>query len=483
MPTNTQTSTISGKPPVTLQLTDPLLAEFVASRMSKPDEILRAFRIGVEVLSSSGAVIDTLVVEKSFDALSREFTARIDALGEELDPAAAGTAGNTMLTAVRQEMTTVLALLDPTNAEGPLGRLAADVRNAVQAISVEKARREGAAETAGKLTIKGREFEGELLRAVSKLTAINSDAVENTGDTNGVGASKKGDLLISCAPSHSLKIVIEAKNRKVTLNRRFVEDELRAGMFNRGAAACILAVHPDFADCLGAPLRFIGANIIGCVFDPDSTDNLPLMVAYHYARHMIQQTDASPAGDIDRSLAIEQVTQLLARVEEISAAERTLGMTTSTIDKTRGELYITRKNLTADLGRLLNTLQERAAETKALPASTVKLLIAPAPALVETVAAEFEVVEMAPVTPSAPPSVDGLEAFASAVAPSAAAEELFTLEAPPVVTEPKVKPTSKAKPPATPVKPPAITGFPVPLVSDGTPAGITPEVPTSDFVY
>jgi len=173
-------------------------------------------------------------------------------------------------------------------------------------------------------TRKGRTFEELVYLEIDRIAANRGDAAHHVGDTSSESGSKKGDVVIEvdgATGTSSLRIVIEAKNKKLSKNDAW--SELNAAMDERDAAFGLLVVAGDdkVPSGLQEVTEYQGNKMIVSL-DRDEPDPAGLACAYRYARAralMGAQTDLALDAARVRDSA-EQAAAALKRANTIRKA-------------------------------------------------------------------------------------------------------------------------------------------------------------------
>lgn len=321
-------------------------------RGSFEDSLNAALICGVQAIGVAGASKEVLALEAQLAAVQARMSGMteeaVSNLGELLaktaDPKSAGSMAGAVAGALQEQAKLILRDLDPQNPDSAFGRLASELRGTVREMGQSVAKDEVRKELGTKLASKGRDFEEAVTAALAECSVAYSDVVESTGDEVGLGTSKKGDAIIRCSGPHPVAIVVEAKRKKVALTTRFIEDELRAGMSNRGATAAILVVHPEYASSVGAPVKIVADNIVACVYDPESDDNTAIQIAYTITRAWAMRENQA-GGVVDAARVGRRLTELGAKIEQISVVERSFSQSIDDLDRSRTGLSDIRRSL------------------------------------------------------------------------------------------------------------------------------------------
>ena len=153
---------------------------------------------------------------------------------------------------LRTGVETLVKIVNPSDDNGPFGRVARDLKQSVVTPVAELVRRVEALTTAIEIreavgverergTAKGREYEQSVLEATNAKAAVTGDIVTAVGDSAGsLAGSKKGDIVVDVLDGNTAcgRIVIEAKASK--LSRAAALKELEQSAENRQAAVGIM---------------------------------------------------------------------------------------------------------------------------------------------------------------------------------------------------------------------------------------------------
>jgi len=297
----------------------------------------------------------------------KAWRAGLDAhLGELFDPdrkASVIASIETSLTGVLDTYSRRLtAATDPDVEGSPGGRLLAQVRaNAAElkgemaaltlAVGVERGRAVEHARTA----VKGLEFGPAVLDAVTAIAAPHGDAVEHVGRSTGSKGSKNGDLLVTLCdddiPGAAGRYVIEAKNRRLTLDATWRELDL--AMANWDAAAGVAVFAAGNLAPTDLPFWYSGERAI-VVFDRD--DPAPLALACLFARWVVRRrwASAGTGPNPERTAAgIDRIQRALARVSTIrrnlSTSAKATGDAREQLDELASEVRAALTELSAEL--------------------------------------------------------------------------------------------------------------------------------------
>jgi hypothetical protein len=232
------------------------------------------------------------------------------------------------------------ALLDPTRLNSPLHAFRTEMADGFKALE-EKIVALQAAQTARagerqKSAAKGADFEDLLEAMLGDIARGANDLVERTGAEAGdKGRSKKGDFVLTLdtnlTPGTELRVVIEAKNRKVS--GREMRDELREAKDNRDAAIGLVVFTPEHAPTGIAPFD-VRAGDVYCVVDPADPDPANLEAAVRLARLLAIASLRQTEAEVDAAAVGEALNGIREALETL----RALKMQLTTIGRMSGEV-------------------------------------------------------------------------------------------------------------------------------------------------
>lgn len=206
----------------------------------------------------------------------------------------------------------VRELVDPGNAESPLGRLRSEmggelkqVRSALDELTkhvvAEQAAAEASAEVLELTAVKGRRFQEIVFEAVSEFAGFYGDLPEAVWDDYGSDGNRVGDILVTLNEADTsggrAAYVVEAKDKK-GLGLREALDELNQAIDNRAAQAGVMVFARQDKAPTTTPCRAYGNKVV-VVLDKADPDTQPLRLALMAARLAVQRELHGPAGELD----------------------------------------------------------------------------------------------------------------------------------------------------------------------------------------
>jgi hypothetical protein len=219
-------------------------------------------------------------------------------------------------------------LFDPHADGTPIAKLRTDILGEVKEFRDTVMEKEGADKLREDTTLSGFDYEEELWAQLQALARIHGDDIERTGETTGVGRSKKGDFVVE-VDGKGPRFVIEAKDTKMSLPE--IKSELEESIPNRDAVFGVLLAkkRDQLADKVGWFNEYEGNQLVAAVTDGED-DRLfdPLVrFVYSYARTRALAKYSNVTADINFSAVrgeieglnddLGAVTQIKKRCTEI----------------------------------------------------------------------------------------------------------------------------------------------------------------------
>ena len=239
-------------------------------------------------------------------------------------------------------------LLDPTRQGSPLHQFRGEVSDEFRRLSeritaLEEAKRARAEERA-KGTAKGADFEAALEDRLGAMARGMGDLVELCGTEGGDAMlSKKGDLVITIDPSRtrgtSLRIVVEAKDRSMPVNR--MTAELADARINRSAAVALAVFTPHSAPRSVAPFALFGQDVYA-TYDPETEDATALEAAYRTARILALLTLRDAPVQLDAEAVTRSLEDLIRQVDVVRGLKTKLTHIGSTASEVSSALDLLR---------------------------------------------------------------------------------------------------------------------------------------------
>ena len=374
-----------------LRLTDAALAAFVSEtpEADRPALAERALRIGLLTLANAGVSLSADVVKAEFERLTDRMEATqkraAEALANTLRENFADGDGRLPRTLERflgddgqlrritrdlfdenqresalGKLNEILGkyfdgdgsrlahLLDPTRAGSPLHQFRGEVTDEFRRLSeritaLEEAKRARAEERA-RGTAKGADFEDALEERLGAMARGLGDLVDLCGTEGGDAMlSKKGDLVITIDPTRtrgtSLRIVVEAKDRSMPLNR--MTTELADARVNRSAVVALAVFTPHSAPSSVSPFALFGQDVYA-TYDPETDDATALEAAYRTARILALLTLRDKAVQLDAEAVTRSLDDLTRQVDVVRGLKTKLTHIGSTANEVSSALDLLR---------------------------------------------------------------------------------------------------------------------------------------------
>lgn len=374
-----------------LRLTDAALAAFVSEtpEADRPALAERALRIGLLTLANAGVSLSADVVKAEFERLTDRMEAtqkraaealattlrenfadgdgrlprtlerflgddgqlrRItrDLFDENQRESALGKLNEILGKYFDGDGSRLAHLLDPTRAGSPLHQFRGEVTDEFRRLSeritaLEEAKRARAEERA-RGTAKGADFEDALEQRLGAMARGLGDLVELCGTEGGDAMlSKKGDLVITIDPTRtrgtSLRIVVEAKDRSMPLNR--MTNELADARVNRSAVVALAVFTPHSAPSSVSPFAMFGQDVYA-TYDPETDDATALEAAYRTARILALLTLRDKAVQLDAEAVTRSLEDLTRQVDVVRGLKTKLTHIGSTANEVSSALDLLR---------------------------------------------------------------------------------------------------------------------------------------------
>jgi hypothetical protein len=211
-------------------------------------------------------------------------------------------------------------------------RQMAELEKQLQALRLEKEKREEVGVERERGTAKGRTFEEAVAEAVDAIALAQGDVAEAVGDLK-EATGKVGDVVVAldaCNGPARGRIVIEAKDRRLSGPKAL--NELDQAMAERSADFAVLVVPTDAeVPAKMEPLREYNGDKLVVALDPD-VGSLALEVGYRLARARVLMK-RSDADGIDATAVADAAERALAALAEERKVKQQLTAAKTNIDK------------------------------------------------------------------------------------------------------------------------------------------------------
>ncbi|MEM2914060.1 MAG: hypothetical protein QXH91_01470 [Candidatus Bathyarchaeia archaeon] len=355
-----------------LRLEDPNLYSLLEDmdEEERKDYIIRALRVGIEVLQVMDTSKRVDYVHGEFERMQTEINTELKKIFSEegqlqkaLDQFLGenGELKRTLNDHFGERGSVIYKILNPDDESTPLGKfrkqlqqeLNADQENTafykmkktidegIQKVLIALGAAEAAAIEREKSPAKGADLENYVYEILDKIARDYEDTVELVGTENG-SLGKVGDILVRLNPRDTRNvgrsIVVEVKNRPVTLcGKNSFLMELESAKKNRSAQYAIGAIHETQAPlAIGCFRRYEGNNII-CSVPMDDTP-LALEIAYKVARAELVASALKGEIKLDLTQLQAKITEIQNRLATVQAIKSALTGATGKIDTAKGDL-------------------------------------------------------------------------------------------------------------------------------------------------
>lgn len=349
-----------------LSLSDPTLAAYLRERPAgdRGPLVERALRIGLIALQDAGVTVNVDAVRSEFERMMRtaeqvneraaaalEQTLRanfadvdgrlprtlekflgdrgalrsmVDELFDEKKrDSAIGRIGSMLERYFDGDASKLAHLLDPTRLNSPMHQFRQEIAAGFKSLEERLVAIEAAAAARGaeraRSAAKGADFEELLAVMLGAIARGSGDLLDQTGlDAGTVMKSKKGDFVLTvdarAARGHDLKVVIEAKDRPMSM--RAMREELREARENRGAAVAVAVFTSAHAPTGVAPFTMVGDDVY-CVIDPDAPESATLEAAVRLARLLALASLAEREVTVDAAAIATALTAIREQLEVV----------------------------------------------------------------------------------------------------------------------------------------------------------------------
>lgn len=230
------------------------------------------------------------------------------------------------------------------------GELADLIRGVETQIAVRAAEEAAAAAVRSVTTVKGFDYEDQVVSAFTEIAAGLGDDFVATGDKAGrLPRNKKGDGVLTVGDS-AARIVIEAHDGSSKEWGSYLAEAER----NRGAVASIGCVKYA-ADNGGHAVRVIGQRRVIIAYDPD-VDDIELLRTVTLLMRTVALTTSGRFGTEEVATASEAVKEALASLAELDDAKRSANAINGHVTKIEQSITKVTASVQRDLNAALNAL-------------------------------------------------------------------------------------------------------------------------------
>ena len=298
-----------------LTIDDPSVVDYFAALDDNEvnQRVHEVIRVGVTAIQAGDTAANTELVRRRFEALEQR-------LEDELDEVF-GDRGSLpeMLENHLGENGRLTDLFDPHADGTPIAKLRKDIVGEVQDFRNMMIKKEGAEELVEATPLSGFAYEDELWERLETLARIHGDDVDRTGETTGVGRSKKGDFVVE-VDGNGPRFVIEAKDTALTLPE--IQDELEESIPNRDAVFGVLLAKQQnqLPKKVGWFNEYEGNQLVAAVTD-GKDDRLfdPLVrFVYSYARTRALAEASGGTVELDLPAVRSEIEGLQGDLAEVT---------------------------------------------------------------------------------------------------------------------------------------------------------------------
>lgn len=171
------------------------------------------------------------------------------------------------------------------------------LKNIETALSIDEATKE----VKKRVASRGNDFEDLVFDEVAEISNEYRDTADNPGKTKtkGIDGNDEGDITVDINPDESrgesLRFVWECKVRSTKQSDRWLYDELKKGMSNRGAKAGVIATDEATAVGVNGDGKFFreNGNIAILILDSQEPDPNAIKFAYLWSRWICRRDNSS----------------------------------------------------------------------------------------------------------------------------------------------------------------------------------------------
>ncbi len=212
-------------------------------------------------------------------------------------------------------------------------------------------------------TAKGRDYEDLAFDVVNDIARVFGDTVEPTGDVQGMGGCKKGDLVVHLSPRDTgglaLRLTFELKDRQVGLTP--ILRELDEAMENRAAAGALAVfARPEQMPAGAAPFREQGQGRYLVMLDKDTPEErTALEVAYRLARFQAIADLHAQDAEVDTRAIRDDLEATRHKLQAFSSVKSSLTRLRNGVTSGIDDLERQVESLRSDLLECVERLETR----------------------------------------------------------------------------------------------------------------------------
>lgn len=368
--------------------TDPDVVGVVGDAEDAEEAVHRCLQVGARATRLVQTRIETEVVERAFERMTKELTDGVEQTASQVREASEALLGEDgglvgALDGWRQEVTQMLEgafdekskegilakfewimkdqaerqhrqflrAIDPGSDESPIGRWkteiektvhreVGEVKDAVVDLNERLAAKDAKAEVLERTAVKGFAFEDLVHDMTCRIVTAQGDTAEKVGRTTGVDGTQKGDEVITLNEADTFgapeRYVLEIKDRRLGLGETW--SELDRALSNRQARAAVAVFSSQRAAPSSASFTYSGNRAI-VVVDKEDPDERALRLACMWARWLVRRQLGEHTDNIDvarvQSL-LDDAKSSLGRRSQVraahTAAKRRIDQAASAVD-------------------------------------------------------------------------------------------------------------------------------------------------------
>jgi hypothetical protein len=237
------------------------------------------------------------------------------------------------------------------------------LKNIETALSIDQATKD----VKKKVASRGNDFEDLVFEEVAAISNEYRDTADNPGKTKtkGIDGNDEGDITVDINPDEargeSLRFVWECKVRSTKQSDRWLYDELKKGMSNRGAKAGVIATDEATAVGVNGEDKFFreNGNIAILILDSQEPDPNAIKFAYLWSRWVCRRDNASQLDAGSVRDVMEAIQRELSVVKAIKSHHTTM---TNELDLVRPKVDGLEANIKFQLAKLTAMIESTEVE-------------------------------------------------------------------------------------------------------------------------
>lgn len=236
-------------------------------------------------------------------------------------------------------------LLSPFEEDSPIKKLKDEIFTKIQDLKDEVMKDKAKKEIIEKTTLKGGEFEEQVLEAVEDYCSEYEDSVEPVGEILGK-KSKIGDVSIDIDGNESKRIIIECKDSSAYSYKKTV-DEINDAIENRDASFGIFLFKSQSQIPAALKPMKITKNYIITSFDDNG-----IYFAVRVARFFVERSNEDRQAEIPIAEIQKEVVALYNKLSDFKSIHLKLTQIDNASDYIRKNIERLRNDLEAGLGSI-----------------------------------------------------------------------------------------------------------------------------------